>query len=370
MLYFHFIEEALGAQGVKVKKDEIDGNTHRIWLEMPRKEQICPCCKARTEKVHDYREQKIKGGEANQRYIEIHYRKRRYVCCKCGKRFAEENSFVGRYKRMTMKMILTVMEMVKGTRSFSDVAKTMNISVQTVIRLFDLKSLPKPKELPAVLSIDEFRGNTNGEKFQVSLTDPANHDVLDILPRRTESYLTRYFLAIPKKERDKMQFFVSDMYKPYARIAAACFPNAIHVVDRFHWVRQFFWAFENIRKREQKRFSKSYRLYFKRSRKLLMRRLNTLSGDDVQQVMNICYLSSDLDTAYVYKEILQKILDSEDSPDVKKEAFMKMTNGMKESGIPELEKCADTYYNWSSGILASFDYTYSNGFTEGFNNKI
>ena len=246
----------------------------------------------------------------------------------------------------------------------------MNISPQTVMRLCDARSTPKPKELPAVLGIDEFRGNAGGERFQVSLTDPVNREVLDILPKRTESYLMRYFLAIPKEERDKVKCFVSDMYKPYARIAAVCFPKAIHIIDKFHWVRQFFWAFENIRKREQKRFSRSYRLYFKRSRKLLMKRYDKLSRDDAQQVMNILYLSSDLSSAYTYKEILQKILDSEDSPQKKKEAFMRMTDGMKRSGVAELEKCADTYYNWNSGILASFDFPYTNGYTEGFNNKI
>ena len=46
-----------------------------------------------------------------------------------------------------------------------------------------------------VLGIDEFRGNANGEKFQVILTDLKEHKVLDILPKRSENYLLRYFFT-------------------------------------------------------------------------------------------------------------------------------------------------------------------------------
>lgn len=40
------------------------------------------------------------------------------------------------------------------------------------------------------------------------------------------------------------------------------------------------------------------------------------------------------------------------------------------SGIPEFIKCASTFRNWTKGILNAFKYEYTNGTTEGFNNKI
>ncbi len=40
------------------------------------------------------------------------------------------------------------------------------------------------------------------------------------------------------------------------------------------------------------------------------------------------------------------------------------------SGIPEYTSCSNTLINWQTGILNSFDVPYSNGFTEGCNNKI
>ena len=266
-------------------------------------------------------------------------------------------------------MIMTVLEMLKGAESFTEIAQRMNLTRPTVARLFKLLNREKPKELPEVLGIDEFRGNANGEKFQVILTDLKEHKVLDILPKRSENYLLRYFMSFPKEQRQKVQYFVSDMYTPYVEVAKTCFPNAIHIVDRYHWIRQLLWAFENIRKREQKRFSKGHRLYFKRSRQLLLKPFNCLKDDDQQVVLNILNLSDDLLEAYFYKEQLYILLHEQDTKKRKK-AFVEFADGMKQSGIHELERCADTYYHWLTGILASLEYPYSNGFTEGCNNKI
>ena len=369
MLYSNFIENILGTQGVKLKGFEFKGNIYKVEVEMPRKANKCPVCGEQTDRIHDYREQKVKGGQFNGYYIELLYRKRRYRCPRCSKKFYEDNSIVGRYQRMTGMMIMTVLEMLKGAESFTEIAQRMNLTRPTVTRLFKLLNREKPKELPEVLGIDEFRGNANGEKFQVILTDLKEHKVLDILPKRSENYLLRYFMSFPKEQRQKVQYFVSDMYTPYVEVAKTCFPNAIHIVDRYHWIRQLLWAFENIRKREQKRFSKGHRLYFKRSRQLLLKPFNCLKDDDQQVVLNILNLSDDLLEAYFYKEQLYILLHEQDTKKRKK-AFVEFADGMKQSGIHELERCADTYYHWLTGILASLEYPYSNGFTEGCNNKI
>lgn len=55
MLYDHNIEKLIGLQGLNTKNiEEIDGKTI-IHTEMYRKEQVCPCCKTKTNTIHDYR---------------------------------------------------------------------------------------------------------------------------------------------------------------------------------------------------------------------------------------------------------------------------------------------------------------------------
>ena len=103
---------------------------------------------------------------------------------------------------MTNRLVKFVLKRLTDERSFTSVAREVNLSVSTIIRIFDLVSYPKA-ELPKVLSIDEFKGNTWGEKYQCILTDPENKIVLDILPERYKPYLTTYFCKYPKEERER-----------------------------------------------------------------------------------------------------------------------------------------------------------------------
>lgn len=262
MLYKHFTEKILGLQDIEIEKvEEIDNSLH-IYCCLKRKPHKCPHCNAITDTIHDYREQVIKDIPAFGKKCVIHLKKRRYRCS-CGKRFAEKNSFLPRYHRMTNRLSAYIVDRLRDVNSFSSVAREVNLSVSTVIRIFDLVSY-SPKNLPVALSIDEFKGNTSGEKYQCILTDPVNKVVLDILPKRYESYLTNYFNAFSKEERSKVKYFVSDMWKPYSNISSVWFKNATQIVDKYHWIRQVIWAFEAVRKQEQKKFSKSYRRYFRR----------------------------------------------------------------------------------------------------------
>ena len=218
MLYKHFTEKLLGLQGLNITNIEENGKSIIIYAEMERKEHTCICCGTATNTVHDYREQKIKDIPAFGKLVSIVLRKRRYRCKCCGKRFFECNSFLPKYHRMTNRLSAFVIDKLRDERSFTSVAREVNLSVSTVIRIFDTVSYPKA-ELTEALSIDEFKGNTWGEKYQTILTDPINKRVLDILPQRYKPYLTNYFKQYPKEIRDSVTYFVSDMWRTYADIS-------------------------------------------------------------------------------------------------------------------------------------------------------
>ena len=148
-----------------------------------------------------------------------------------------------------------MIDRLRGTYSFTSVAREVGLSVSTIIRIFDLVSYGRP-ELPAAIAIDEFKGNTDGEKYQCILADPVNKVVLDIIPVRYGHYLTNYFKQFSREERQNVDFFVSDMWRTYYDLSDVWFKNATRIIDKYHWIRQVIWAFENVRKQEQKVFSK------------------------------------------------------------------------------------------------------------------
>ena len=365
MLSSYFNEKLLGLKGVMVKNIKQTAKSTEIFIEMKKKPHICPCCGKETKYVHDYRYQKINDIPAFGKNTVIILRKRRYRCPNCNKRFYEENTFLPRYHRMTNRLSIYIISKLSDVRSFTSVAKEVNLSVPTIIHVFDTVEYGIPK-LPEVLSIDEFKGNTNRERYQCIITDPVNHRVLDILPARCKYRLTAYFKQL---DRSGTTHFVSDMWSTYADIANTYFKNATYVIDKYHYIRQIFWAFEAVRKEEQKKFSKTRRRYFKRSRTLLNKRYEFLSHEHKQQVDLMLYSSSRLLEAYSLKEQFFKVLDCTDSIT----ARSKLSHWImlaQNSGLSRFISCGNTLVHWSKGILNSFDCSYTNGFTEGINNKI
>ena len=70
----------------------------------------------------------------------------------------------------------------------------------------------------------------------------------------------------------EVKYFISDMQQQYTDIACAFFKNGTQVIDRYHFIRQMVWAFDKVRKRIQQIYGKKYRLLFKHSKRLLIKR--------------------------------------------------------------------------------------------------
>lgn len=370
MLSSHYTEALLRIKDAEILKVENRSNEPivDIWIELKRDVHECPRCKELTETVHDYRIHKVKGPPFGDRFTLFHYRKRRYVCTDCGKRFDENNSFVPRYHRMSSDLVAFILKELCSSHSIVSIAKRNNISAFTVSRVLNYIS-PQAAKLPEVLSIDEFKGNTREGKYQCILTDPKNRKVLDILPGRENHHLSSYFSSFSRLDREKVRVVVIDMWKPYRDMAQAYFKNAIVVIDRFHYIRQVFWAFDKVRREEQKRFSKERRRYFKRSKKLLWARYRKLNRDNQQAVEVMLGMSHRLRTAYLLKEKFLEFVDATtlDEAKQKLQAWYLYVNS---SQLPEFNLCFDTISRWQDSILNSFKVPYSNGYTEGVNNKI
>lgn len=361
----NYTEKVIELQDAEIKKIEKSENKTIIYVEIKRQESVCPVCGKKTNRVHDYRWQKVKDLPAFGNEVELRLHKRRYAC-ECGKRFNEKCEFVGRYQRRTTRTTVAILQKLEEVRSYASVAREFGLSIPTVIRIFDNISYPKPKLLPEAIGIDEFKGNTGGEKYNCILTNVEKRNVLDVMKSRKQVDLCEYF---KKTDRSGVKYFVSDMYVPYAEIAKTYFPNATYVIDKYHWIRQAIWAFEAVRKDVQKKFTRTHRIYFKHSRKLLLKHEKDLKQDELDQVHVMLGTDANLSTAYFLKELLYRILDETD-PDVQKREFGDWIEAALDSDIKSFVRCAATYHRWFKPIINSFYCPYTNAFTEGFNNKI
>lgn len=367
-MHNHCINKLLNIEGVIVKKIIHSDISVKIMLETKPKEHFCPVCGKPTHKIHDYRMQLIKDLPFQMKHCYLLLKKRRYSCS-CGKRFYENYDFLPRYFRRTSRLTAFIATALHDTTSLAFVAKRCNVSTATVNRILDTISFPRPV-LPQVLSIDEFKGNANGEKYQCILTDPVKHSVLDILPSRSQTTLISYFRNIPKTERHRVKFFVCDMWHPYEDLAKTFFPNATIIIDKYHFIRQTTWAIENVRKRLQKTMPANLRRYYKRSRSLILSRYDKLKDENKKACDLMLLYNDDLRLAHYLKEWFYRICQNPKYSEQRRE-FLEWISTAEQSHLPEFEKCAATYRNWRKEILNAFKYGHiTNGPTEGFNNKI
>lgn len=65
-------------------------SNNSLTIQLPRKSHICPFCGTSTERIHDYRIQKIKHIPLPHKVYDLFLRKRRYNCPNCAKHFAGE----------------------------------------------------------------------------------------------------------------------------------------------------------------------------------------------------------------------------------------------------------------------------------------
>ena len=143
-------------EGIQIENLEETEKEIVLQISLERSTQKCKRCGAETDRIHDYRIRQVRDLELRGKPLRLLYRRRRYACPVCGKRFAEKNAFVGRYMRFTHR-----------------------------------------------------KGNAGGELFQCIITDPQNRSVFDILPSRTVGTIQNYLRSF--SNRKEVKYVIMDM---------------------------------------------------------------------------------------------------------------------------------------------------------------
>jgi len=73
-------------------------------------------------------------------------------------------------------------------------------------------------------------------------------------PERKAKTLLQFFREFGPKRSAKRQFVCSDMWAGYLKVIAKKAPQALNILDRFHIMRKFNVAIDEIRRNEVKQF--------------------------------------------------------------------------------------------------------------------
>ena len=225
-----------------------------IYLESKNKKEKCPICGEYTKSIHD----KLKPIELKYLKIaeidtKVNIIKKRFICHKCKKKFTENVDLNSKGKTISNKLEQKILkDLLNYNLSIKYIAESNEVTSGSVRKILinAMSEYPEHvKNLPKIISFDEFKADTNEGKYAFIINDPIHRKALDILPERKKEYLIQYFTYC--ENRYSVEYVISDMYEPYLLVQQIMFPKAKYVVDKFHYTRYVMDALDKVRIRLQ-----------------------------------------------------------------------------------------------------------------------
>ncbi|MEA4870693.1 MAG: transposase family protein, partial [Christensenella sp.] len=134
MLQTHLIAELLGMEAFDFESVEQDEKKILLNVRMKRRTQECPACQTPCDQVHDYRLQRVKDSPIQGKAVIWQYRKRRYRCPCCGKRFYEGNYLLPKRHRITNRLAALGIDQLRKKQSRKEIAVTLGVSESSIVR--------------------------------------------------------------------------------------------------------------------------------------------------------------------------------------------------------------------------------------------
>jgi transposase len=188
---------------------------------------------------------------------------------------------------------------------------------------------------------------------------------------RTEASLRQGLELLGESFCSGLRFVCSDMWQPYLKVLAEQAGTAIHVLDRFHVMKQLGEAIDEVRAAETKRLQQDgYEPVLKRSRWCLLKRPENLTEQQTVKLSELLRYNLQSVRAYLHREDFQRFWGY-DSPFWAGKFLDEWCVRVMRSRLPPLKKVARSLRKHRPLLLNWFRArgAISAGIVEGFNNK-
>ncbi len=124
---------------------------------------------------------------------------------------------------------------------------------------------------------------------------------------RTEQSLRTFFAGLGKKGCAALRYICSDMWQPYLRVIAQSAGGAIHVLDRFHIMKKFNEAIDEVRREEARRMKQQgYEPVLRHARWCLLKRPQNMTQGQATKLDELLGYNLRSVRAYLLREEFQR----------------------------------------------------------------
>lgn len=345
---------------------------------------VCPHCGKPTNKLHDRRAQRKRDVPLRGRKVNLVLWRRRFRCLWCLGRLRRPRTFSepdpvcglgpkGRGRRTTERLRQKIAEELPH-QTVKRVAEVYDVGQRFVRECFAARAgreiaqaLPKGCT-PRVLGLDEF-SMKRGVRYETVFCDLEGRRVLEVVEGRDGESVRPYLESL--REPEAVAVAVMDMSEGYRQVVWLCLPEAAIVVDRFHAVRRVGKALDRVRLRLQRGQGEERRGKLYRLRYGLLRDPKDWTERERQGLEELFVQLPQLKRAWELREAFRAWYEAVDRAAAEAE-LAKWEQEVKDSGMAEYQALFEEgsmLGSWREELLNYFEQRYTNGYTEGKNNR-
>lgn len=303
------------------------------------------------------------------------YRMRRVDCPGCGVTVEEVPWCEGKHRQT--KTYRWFLARWAKRLSWTEVARIFHTSWDSVYRAVEtaVNWGLAARDLSGItaIGVDEVAWQ-KGHKYLTLVYDISGSAkrLLAICEERTTASLRTCLESLGQEVCSQIRFVCSDMWRPYLKVIRAVLGNSVHILDRFHVMKKFGDALDEIRRDETRQLKQDgYEPVLTKSRWCLLKRTENLTPTQTVRLAELLKYNLRSVRAYLIREDFQRFWDYV-SPTWAGKFLDEWTTRVMRSRLEPMKKVVRTIRSHRELILNWFRAkgTISAGAVEGLNNKV
>ena len=366
---FHCIEALLGLPEFRMIAQVFGPQQLDLHLQRRDDHLVCPRCQACCFHVKESRPRCLRDLPILEHPVILWLHMRRFQCADCHHRPWETSETFGERVKWTERLDHQVrQEFLRGCPC-KELARRYGLSERTVFRwTFEKSRGGRPRKLGRAIGIDEY-ARRKGHRYNTLIVDVDKGQPIATFKGRRADEVMAWFTSRPQDELDRVEVVVLDMSKPFFSAVKAVFGDKVHVIDRFHGVQQAVSALDEVLRSVQKQLDQEEAKDLKKLRKRWLKSADQLNVDELIARYEWRRRFPELRETIDWVQDLRQWFDRKyDKP--AREALLKLIERASQSAQDALQRIAGTLTRWFEPIVRDIRHRYTNGITEGFNNKI
>lgn len=293
----------------------------------------CAACGHKTRRVHQTKATRVRDCPAFGRPVTLVWQRRRFRCGRCGTTTTEgcaqfERGLTLRFRRVLYsEVIASTVNKVRKTHGLA-----WSVVMALVTERVSVLAAQRRRRLARVVCIDEKRLTKGHGPFSTMIYDGERGCVIDVIDGRSAESLAEWLAEQSPRWRRSVQVVVTDMATCWRATIAAELPNAAHVVDRFHVVRNAMSVLVEARRAAQRtEHGRAHRQDLYRARYTLATRCDRLSAAQHAELVALFAEHPNLAAAWELTQRFHRVFEA-DGIEAALDAVAELADAMQRLG--------------------------------------